>query len=105
MKADSEDGGPVQAALMKSFEQVEQWCLATWEEVADKVPGILEQHIPVGQLGMFLATLYQVMCTQQQGITSMVAAQAGVPVHLGISSWVTQASLTRLFAQILGSDH
>ena len=61
----------------------------------------MAQHIPEGQVGVFLAALYQLMCTQQQGITSMVVAQARVPVHLGVHSWAMQASMTRLFAQVI----
>ena len=61
----------------------------------------MAQHILEGQVGVFLAALYQLMCTQQQGITSMVITQAGVPVHLGVYRWATQASMTRLFAQVI----
>ena len=61
----------------------------------------MAQHIPEGQVGVFLAALYQLMCTQQQGITSMVVAQARVPVHLGVHSWAMLASMTRLFAQVI----
>ena len=57
--------------------------------------------MPEGQVGVFLAALYHFMCMQQQGITSMMDAQAGVPVHLRVHSWVAQASLTRLFAQVI----
>ena len=65
------------------------------------VPEILAQHMLEGQVGVFLAALYQLMCTQQQGITSMVVAQAGVPVHLGVHSWATQVSITQLFTQVI----
>ena len=83
------NGGPVQAALLESFARVEAQCAATWEKVTKRVPEILAQHMPEGQVGVFLAALYQLMCTQQQGITSMVVAQAGVPVHLRVHSWAT----------------
>ena len=59
-------------------------------------------------MGVFLAALYQLICTQQQGITSMVVAQAGIPVHLGVNNWATTMSMTQLFAQVipgLGSLH
>ena len=72
---------------------------ATWAEVTSKVLEILQCHVPVGQVGVFLSTLYQVMCTQQQGITSMVVAQARA--HLCINNWVTQVSLTQLFTQVI----
>ena len=75
--------------------------MATWEKVANQVPEILAQHVPEGQVGVFLAALYQLMCTQQQGITSMVVTQAGVLVHLGVHSWATQASMTQLFTQVI----
>ena len=39
--------------------------------------------------------------TQQQRITSMVVAQAGVPIHLGVHSWAAQASMTWLFTQVI----
>ena len=68
----------------------------------------MAQHVPEGQVGVFLAALYQLICTQQQGITSMVVTQASVPVHLGVNNWATMASMTRLFAQVipgLGSLH
>ena len=82
--------------------------MLTLKKVADQVPEIMAQHVLEGQVGMFLAALYQLICTQQQGITSMVVAQAGVPVHLGVNNWATTASMTQLFAQVipgLGSLH
>ena len=102
------DGGPVQTALLQSFAKMEERCMRTLKKVADQVPEIMAQHVPEGQVGVFLAALYQLICTQQQGITSMVVAQAGVPVHLGVNNWATRASMTRLFAQVipgLGSLH
>ena len=102
------DGGPIWTALLKSFAKVEEWCMRTLKKVADQVPEIMAQHVPEGQVGVFLAALYQLICTQQQGITSMVVAQAGVPVHLGVTNWATTASMTQLFAQVipgLGSLH
>ena len=80
---------------------MEAQCAATWEKVTKRVPEILAQHMPEGQVGVFLATLYQLMCMQQQGITSMVVAQAGVPVHLRVHSWAAQVSMTWLFAQVI----
>ena len=88
-------------ALLESFTQVEAQCVVTWEKVTKWVPEILAKHMPEGQVGVFLAALYQLMCMQQQGITSMVVAQAGVPVHLGVHSWATQASMTWLFVQVI----
>ena len=82
--------------------------MQTLKKVADQVPEIIAQHVPEGQVGVFLAALYQLICTQQQGITSMVVAQARVPVHLGINNWAATASMTQLFAQVipgLGSLH
>ena len=102
------DGGPVQMALLRSFAKVEERCMLTLKKVADQVPEIMAQQVREGQVGVFLAALYQLICTQQQGITSMVVTQAGVPVHLGVNNWATTASMTRLFAQVilgLGSLH
>ena len=102
------DGGPIRTALLQSFAKVEEQCMRTLEIVADQVPEIMAQHVPEGQVGVFLAALYQLICTQQQGITSMVVAQAGILVHLGVNNWATMASMTRLFAQVipgLGSLH
>ena len=95
------DGGPVRAALLELFTRVEAQCAVTWGKVTKQVPEILAKHVPEGQVGVFLAALYQLMCTQQQGITSMVVAQAGVPVHLGVHSWAAQASMTQLFTQVI----
>ena len=75
--------------------------MVTWEKVTKWVPEILAKHVPEGQVGVFLAALYQLMCMQQQGITSMVVAQAGVPIHLGVHSWAAQVSMTRLFTQVI----
>ena len=87
--------GPIRAALLQSFARAEEQCTQTLRKVANQVPEIME-----GQVGVF--------CTQQQGITSMVVAQAGVPIHLGVNNWAAMASMTRLFAQVilgLGSLH
>ena len=82
------DGGPVWAALLELFTWVEAQCAVTWEKVTKWVPEILAKHVLEGQVGVFLAALYQLMCMQQQGITSIVFAQAGIPVHLGVHSWL-----------------
>ena len=100
--------GLTQAALLQSFAWVEEQCTQTLKKVANQVPEIMAQHVREGQVGVFLAALYQLICTQQQGITLMVVAQAGVPVHPGLNNWATTASMTRLFAQVipgLGSLH
>ena len=88
-------------ALLESFARVEAQCVVTWEKVTKRVPETLAKHVLEGQVGVFLAALYQLMCTQQQGITSMVVAQARVPVHLGVHSWAAQVSMTRLFTQVI----
>ena len=87
-------GGPVQTVLLESFALVNAQYVGIWKEVADWVPGILTRHILAGQMGVFLAAVYQLLCTQHQGITAMVVAQAGVPVHLGIHNWAMQVALT-----------
>ena len=95
-------------ALLWSFAKVEEWCMQTLEKVVNQVPEIMAQHVLEGQVGVFLAALYQLICTQQQGITLMVVTQAGVLVHLGVNNWATTASMTRLFVQVipgLGSLH
>ena len=61
----------------------------------------MECNVPVDQIRVFLGAIYQALCSQQQGITSMVAAQTGVPLHLCINSWRTQRSITRLFSQVV----
>ena len=50
---------------------------------------------------MFLATVHQLLCTQYQAITTMVATQTSPPVHFGMYNWRTQASLTRLLAKAI----
>ena len=102
------NGGPVRMALLQFFAKVEERCMQTLKKVADQAPEIMAQHVPEGQVGVFLAALYQLICTQQQGITLMVVAQASVPIHLGVNNWATTASMTWLFAQVipgLGSLH
>ena len=99
-----QDGGPIWMALAK----VEERCMLTLKKVADQVLEVMAQHIPEGQVGVFLAALYQLICTQQQGITSMVVTQTSVPIHLGVNNLTTTTSMTRLFAQVipgLGSLH
>ena len=101
-------GRPIRAALLQSFAWSEEQCTRTLEKVANQVPEIMTQHISEGQVGVFLAALYQLICTQQQGITSMVVTQAGISIHLGVNNWAATASMTRLFAQVipgLGSLH
>ena len=102
------DRAPVQAVLLQSFAWVEEQWMETLKKVAEQVPEMIAQHVPEGQVGVFLAALYQLICTQQQGITSMVVTQAGVPIHLGVNNRAATASMTWLFAQVipgLGSLH
>ena len=95
------DKGLVWVALLQSFAWVEEQCAHTPEKDANQVPEIMAQHVPEGQVGVFLAALYQLICTQQQGITSMVVTQAGAPLHLGVHTWAAMASMNLLFTQVI----
>ena len=94
-------GEPVRTALLESFAIVNAWCSSSWKEVADQIPDIMARHIPAGQAQVFLNVIYQLLCTQYQAITTMVVAQTGPPVRSGMHNWATQASLTRLFTQVV----
>ena len=61
----------------------------------------MARHVPAGQAQVFLNIVYQLLCTQYQVITTMVVAQTSPPVRSGMHSWATQASLTRLFTQVV----
>ena len=91
-------GELVKTALL-AFANVQ--CSHSWEEVADRIPDIMTKHVPVNQAQMFLTAVHQLLCTQYQAITTMVATQTGPPVHLGMYNWGTQASLTQLLAQAI----
>ena len=93
--------GPVKTALLESFTIINAQCSSFWKEVADWIPDIMARHVPAGQAQVFLNTIYQLLCTQYQAITTMVVAQAGPPVHFGMHNWATQASLTRLLTQVV----
>ena len=100
--------GLVWMALLQSFARVEEQCAHTLEKDVNQVPEIMAQHIAEDQVGVFLAALYHLICTEQQGIASMVVTQAGVPLHLGVHTWAAMASMTQLFTQVipgLGSLH
>ena len=92
---------PVRTALLESFAVVTTQCSSSWKEVADQIPDIMARHVPAGQAQVFLTIIYQLLCSQYQGITTMVVALAGSLVRFGMQDWATQASLTRLLAQII----
>ena len=94
-------GEPVRTALLESFAVVNARCSSFWKEVADQIPDIMARHVPAGQAQVFLNIVYQLLCTQYQGITTMVVTQTGPPVHSGMHSWATQVSLTWLFTQVV----
>ena len=94
-------GEPVKTALLESFAVANAQCSHSWEEVADWIPDIMTKHVLVDQAQMFLAAVHQLLCTQYQAITTMVAAQTGPPVCFGMYNWGTQVSLTQLLAQAI----
>ena len=94
-------GEPVKSALLESFAVVNAQCLRSWEEVANWVPDIMTRHVPVDQTQTFLAAVHQLLCSQYQALTTMVATQTGPPAHLGMYSWGAQASLTWSFTQVI----
>ena len=94
-------GEPVKSALLESFVVANAQCSHSWEEVANWVPDIMTRHVPVDQTQTFLAAVHQLLCSQYQALTTMVAAQTGPLVHLGMYSWGAQASLTRSFTQVI----
>ena len=94
-------GEPVKSALLESFVVVNAQCSHSWEEVADRVPDIMTRHIPVDQTQTFLVAIHQLLCSQYQALTTMVATQTGPPVYLGMYSWGAQASLTQSFTQVI----
>ena len=94
-------GELVKSALLESFAVANAQCSRSWEEVADRVPDIMTRHIPVDQTQTFLVAVHQLLCSQYQALTTMVAAQTGPLVHLGMYSWGAQASLTQSFTQVI----
>ena len=96
-------GELIKSALLESFAVANAQCSRSWEEVAYWVPDIITRHIPVDQTQTFLAAVHQLLCSQYQVLTTMVAAQTGPPVHLGMYSWGAQASLTRSFTQVISA--
>ena len=94
-------GEPVKSALLESFAVANAQCSRSWEEVADWLPDIMTRHILVDQTQTFLAAVHQLLCSQYQALTTMVAAQTGPPVRLGMYSWGAQASLTWSFTQVI----
>ena len=94
-------GEPVKSALLESFVVANAQCSHSWEEVANWVPDIMTRHVPVDQTQTFLAAVHQLLCSQYQALTTMVATQTGPPVHFGMYSWGAQASLTRSFTQVI----
>ena len=94
-------GELVKTALLESFAVANAQYSHSWEEVADRIPDIMTKHVLVDQAQMFLTAVHQLLCTQYQAITTMVAAQTGPLVRLGMHNWGTQASLTWLLAQAI----
>ena len=94
-------GEPVKSALLESFVVANAQCSHSWEEVADRVPDIMTRHILVNQTQTFLAAIHQLLCSQYQALMTMVTAQTGPLVHLGMYSWGAQASLTWSFTQVI----
>ena len=94
-------GEPVKSALLESFVVANAQCSCSWEEVANWVPDIMTRHVLVNQTQTFLAAIHQLLCSQYQALTTMVAAQTSPPVCFGMYSWGSQASLTRSFTQVI----
>ena len=94
-------GELVKSALLESFTVANAQCSCSWEEVANRVPDIMTRHIPVDQTQTFLTAVHQLLCSKYQALMTMVAAQTGPLVHLGMYSWGAQASLTRSFTQVI----
>ena len=94
-------GEPVKSALLESFAVTNAQCSLSWEEVADRLPDIMTRHVPVDQTQTFLMAVHQLLCSQYQVLTTMVAAQTGPLVHLGMYSLGTQTSLTWSFTQVI----
>ena len=94
-------GEPVKSGLLESFAFTNAQCSHSWEEVADRLPDIMTRHIPVDQTQTFLMSVHQLLCSQYQVLMTMVAAQTGPPVRLGMYSWGAQASLTRSINQVI----
>ena len=94
-------GEPVKSTLLESFAVANAQCSHSWEEVANRVPDIMTRHVPVDQTQTFLVAIHQLLCSQYQALTTMLAAQTGPLVHLGMYTWGAQASLTWSFTQVI----
>ena len=75
-------GEPVKTALLESFAVANAQCSHSWEEVADWIPDIMTRQVLVDQTQMFLTAIHQLLCTQYQAITTMVATQTGTSGHV-----------------------
>ena len=75
-------GEPVKSALLKSFVVANAQCSHSWEEVANWIPDIMTRHVLVDQTQTFLTAVHQLLCSQYQALTTMVATQTGPFGHV-----------------------
>ena len=57
------------------------------EAVNAELSMLVHRHVPPQQAGVFLATLFQVMCSYQQEMDGMVASQVVLPTQIVPNLW------------------
>ena len=55
-----------------------------------KLPVLVHQHVPPAQAGVFLAAIFQIMCTYRQEMDNMVLSQTVMPAQVIPNMWGVQ---------------
>ena len=70
------------------------------EAVNAELSMLVHHHIPPQQAGVFLATLFQVMCSYQQEMDGMVASQVVLPTQIVPNLWGISRSVMAFVKRI-----
>ena len=98
LEGKKEPADPLHDLMVQAFNAGQRHIEDTFLSLHQQLPVLVHQHVPLVQGGVFLAPIFQIMCTYWQEMDNMVLSQTIMPAQVVPNMWgVWQGIIEGLF--------
>ena len=87
LEGKKEPADPLHDLTVRAFNAARRHIESTFLSLHWQLPVLVHQHVPPTQAGVFLAAIFQIMCTYWQEMDNMVLSQTIMPAQVVPNMW------------------
>ena len=84
---------PLHDLMIQAFNAARKHIEDDFQSLHHKLPVLVHQHVPLAQAGVFLAAIFQIMCTYWQEMDNMVLSQTVMLAQVIPNMWGVQQGI------------